>query len=348
MKAKIAGLICMAQLIPQIIFPAEAADLKNPQQKLKVIQQNKTAKEQQIDQLQSETNKIKAKLQEIEKKTSECSQRIAENEKQLPEKQQQLKQQRDRFRQIMVQTYKKGDAYYMKQLISVDSFSEFLVRLETVRLFVRQQQRVFHAYLRLNEEIEMRLAMLNKEQKQQGQYLKEAEQEYQKLSKLVAARKLELEKIEEEEELTKEQIREIQQAHAKNGAVYGTGSYCFPVPGGRLRPNFMERRGGYAHKGVDILAPSGTPIRAVDAGEVVLAKSNPGGFGYYLVIDHGKGIKTLYGHMYQNTVRVHVGQRVYKGQIIAEVGCNGQSTAPHLHLEFHVNGSVQNPVRYLR
>jgi murein DD-endopeptidase MepM/ murein hydrolase activator NlpD len=117
------------------------------------------------------------------------------------------------------------------------------------------------------------------------------------------------------------------------------------VPGGIFTSGYGMRN-GRMHQGIDIAKYLGAPILAADSGVVVLMKSNPGGFGYYIVIDHGNGYKTLYGHMYRSTVTVNVGDHVKKGDKIAEIGNNGRSTGPHLHFEVHVNGKPVNPCRY--
>ena len=105
-------------------------------------------------------------------------------------------------------------------------------------------------------------------------------------------------------------------------------------------------RWGRTHKGLDIGAPKGTNIYAAAAGTVSVAQYGySGGYGNYLLIDHGKGVQTLYGHC--TTLLVTKGQTVSQGQLIATVGSTGQSTGPHLHLEIRVNGIAQNPQNYL-
>ncbi len=89
----------------------------------------------------------------------------------------------------------------------------------------------------------------------------------------------------------------------------------------------------------------GSPIVAAASGIVVLTKSDPDGYGYYVVIDHGNGLKTLYAHMYPSTVQVEVGDRVEKGQQIASVG-NYPQLVPYLHFEIHENGRPVDPLQY--
>ena len=128
----------------------------------------------------------------------------------------------------------------------------------------------------------------------------------------------------------------------------GTGQLMRPVPGGVVSP-FGPRLHpvlGYTriHTGVDLAAGYGEPIRAADTGNVVLAGWN-GGYGNCVIIDHGGGMATLYGH--QSELAVSVGQRVTRGEVIGYVGSTGMSTGPHLHFEVRINGNPVDPVPYL-
>lgn len=105
-------------------------------------------------------------------------------------------------------------------------------------------------------------------------------------------------------------------------------------------------RWGRSHKGIDIGAAKGTPIKAAAAGTVTLSQYGyGGGYGNHVIISHGNGIQTLYGHC--TTLKVSVGQKVSQGDIIATVGNTGNSQGNHLHLEIRVNGVAQNPQNYL-
>ena len=105
-------------------------------------------------------------------------------------------------------------------------------------------------------------------------------------------------------------------------------------------------RWGRTHKGIDIGASKGTPIKAAAAGTVTVAANGyNGGYGNYVIISHGNSVQTLYGHC--NSLNVSVGQKVSQGQQIATVGSTGSSTGNHLHLEIRVNGVAQNPQNYL-
>ena len=97
-----------------------------------------------------------------------------------------------------------------------------------------------------------------------------------------------------------------------------------------------------AHQGVDFAAPSGTPIMAAGSARVAFVGWK-GGYGRAVILDHGRGYTTLYGHM-SRFGKEHVGQRIAQGTVIGYVGASGLATGPHLHYEFRVNGVHRNPM----
>ncbi len=110
--------------------------------------------------------------------------------------------------------------------------------------------------------------------------------------------------------------------------------------GYRIHPIFKVPK---MHPGIDFSSPQGTPIQATGAGRVVKAERGSG-YGMHVVIDHGYGYKTLYGHM--SRIDVKVGDKVVRGQKIGLVGSTGTSTAPHCHYEVHFKGDKVNPIHY--
>jgi murein DD-endopeptidase MepM/ murein hydrolase activator NlpD len=98
------------------------------------------------------------------------------------------------------------------------------------------------------------------------------------------------------------------------------------------------------HAGLDFAAPQGTPIYATANGTVITAGNTGNGYGNHVVINHGYGYETLYGHMFR--VKTRVGQKVKRGEIIGYVGSTGKSTGPHCHYEVHRNGDPVDPVYY--
>lgn len=111
--------------------------------------------------------------------------------------------------------------------------------------------------------------------------------------------------------------------------------------GMRLHPILKKYR---PHNGIDLTAPRGTKIYATADGEVVQANYTTGGYGKKILIDHGHGYKTLYGHC--NKILVERGQKVKRGEVIGLVGNTGLSAAPHLHYEVWINNRPVNPINY--
>ena len=122
-----------------------------------------------------------------------------------------------------------------------------------------------------------------------------------------------------------------------------TGYLRTPVSG-IISSRFGYRSGGEYHTGLDIAAPTGTPVYAADGGRVVFAGWG-GSYGYLIEIDHQNGIQTWYAHL--SAINVSVGTNVAKGSQIGAVGATGRATGPHLHIEVRVNGVPVNPQNYL-
>lgn len=120
-------------------------------------------------------------------------------------------------------------------------------------------------------------------------------------------------------------------------------SFVEPVQG-ILTSGFGVRRRDN-HKGLDIANSMGTPIRAAASGTVTYAQYNSGGYGNLVIISHGNGVQTYYGHC--SKLYVTAGQTVSQGEVISAMGSTGISTGSHLHWEVRINGVAQNPRNYL-
>jgi len=125
--------------------------------------------------------------------------------------------------------------------------------------------------------------------------------------------------------------------------VTDPASFVWPAHAPITSP--FGRRWGRPHTGVDIDAPYGAPIVAAQAGTVTLAGWK-NGYGNTVIIDHGYGISTLYGH--QSKLGVRQGQHVEQGQFLGKVGATGNVTAPHLHYEVLISGVPRDPMPWLR
>ncbi|KWX77351.1 hypothetical protein AMQ84_12750 [Paenibacillus riograndensis] len=132
----------------------------------------------------------------------------------------------------------------------------------------------------------------------------------------------------------------------------GNGPFLLPVGSARisspygLRTHPVTGEVGKMHTGTDFAVPQGTSIHAADSGTVIVAEWWSG-YGYTVVIDHGGGVWTLYGHIREGGIKVSVGDRVSRGQTIAESGATGRVTGPHLHFEVRIDGKPVDPMPYL-
>jgi murein DD-endopeptidase MepM/ murein hydrolase activator NlpD len=142
-----------------------------------------------------------------------------------------------------------------------------------------------------------------------------------------------------ESELTRIINARARTASVDGGGAPGSSSGCIWPVRGRMTSGFGSRW-GRLHAGIDIAAPTGTPIWAAKAGEVIFAGVQSG-YGNVVIIDHGGGLTTLYGH--QSRIGVHDGQTVGQGEVIGAVGSTGRSTGPHLHFETRYGGAARNP-----
>ena len=176
---------------------------------------------------------------------------------------------------------------------------------------------------------------------------------------------------EEEERRKQEQQRQQQKQQQKQQSAKSSnsssgvatsevtvskGGYAWPVPGFRyISSGFYDCiNRSHMHSAIDIAGKGIYGSNIVSATDGIVIMSNTlvnergqggGGYGKFVVIDHGNGVSTLYGHM--SNVVVSPGQRVSRGQVIGQVGSTGFSTGPHLHFEFRVNGVRQNPLNYV-
>lgn len=128
---------------------------------------------------------------------------------------------------------------------------------------------------------------------------------------------------------------------APTGAASAAG-FVWPVHG--ILTSGFGWRWGRMHEGIDLAVASGTPVVAAAAGTVIVA-GWLGGYGNLVVVDHGNGISTAYGH--NTSVTVGFGQSVAQGQLVAYSGNTGHSTGPHVHFEVRINGSPVDPLGYL-
>lgn len=137
----------------------------------------------------------------------------------------------------------------------------------------------------------------------------------------------------------------IEEKKKKESTLNGVYLAVNPVSGNiTSRYGSRESIRDHEHKGLDIATKTGTPIKSVAAGEIIHS-GTMGGYGNLIIIDHGNGVKTYYGHC--SKLYVKKGETVKTGETIAAVGSTGNSTGSHLHFEIRLNNEILNPLKYL-
>ena len=272
----------------------------------------------------------------------------------------------------LVDVYEYGDLTYVNGLISARSFSEFVERWEDLRLLIAANERTVRArkvaekrVAAIEAELErtrMELQLEEQAQEQARSQLGSLADERRNLVSLAAIRRhsvasevAQMEDLSAAEEsalesLILERERELEASQRAAGiagappSVGGLGNFAWPVTGTITSPFGWRSNplggGPEFHQGLDIAAPMGTAVTAAAAGTVIMAQWY-GGYGNYILIDHGGGYSTGYGHL--SAMYVSVGQSVARGQAIGAVGSTGQSTGPHLHFEVRIAGKPVDP-----
>ena len=267
--------------------------------------------------------------------------------------------------------YMNGTVSYFDVLLSATSFSDFLDRFFALKNIVGQDRKILEANKKDREVIEVKKKQVedqltkvkalsaSAESIKQQLFLEEKKKEVNIAS--LAQKEKEVEGINEDVE--KEIIALAKQRAALNlkkdralratNFVYKGGKLSWPVPGKTfINSSFGSRMDPFQnvpmnHNGIDIPAPNGTKIVAAESGRVLIA-SWVRGYGNTVVIDHGAGLWTWYGHIREGGLKVSEGQKVLRDQVIAEVGSTGNSTGNHLHFEVRLREAAVNPLPYLK
>ena len=157
-----------------------------------------------------------------------------------------------------------------------------------------------------------------------------------------------LDELSKKVKVQEQEARTLQSYFQDQQALLAAAPSIWPIRGW-VTSEFSSRNDPFTgektmHEGMDIAAPVGTVVRATADGTVVF-NGIEGGYGHVLVIDHGYGIKTRFGHLAR--IDVKLGEKVKRGQFVAAVGNSGRSTGPHVHYEVRVNGVADNPRKFL-
>jgi len=333
----------------------------------------KIALEQQINSTQEE-------IVLTEEMIAELSSQIAQRESDLALAQENEAEQYDLFKTRVRAMYENDSATILELIFSASSFTEIFARLEytqdiasydkkimenlsTTRMYIedlkaglesdRAEQETLKAELIVREEdltrqtaeVEALIVELDEQIDNKTLDLETAEKIQKDYEKQISALQAEIKKAEEEAAK-----RAAAAKAAANAAKYNGGPMKWPLSGYYTVSSDYSMRdhpitGKYSqHTGIDIPAPKGTKIKAAADGEVIKVGYNTA-YGNRVIISHGGGIQTLYGHMSKTACKV--GQKVSAGDVIGYVGSTGYSTGNHLHFSVLKNGNYVNPWNYL-
>jgi murein DD-endopeptidase MepM/ murein hydrolase activator NlpD len=314
--------------------------------------------EQRLEQAQRELARLEKELKATENQISETTRALAEAEAEL---ERQVEILGNRLRAL----YENGTVTYLDVLLSATDFSDFLNRADLMQDIISQDVVLLESIQQKREEIAQKKAELEEQRERLLTLQQQAEAKKAQIEADAAQREQLLEKIQAEKDVyeaaldelertsrkLEEMIRRLQQERSGEALVSpGKGAMQWPTgPTRRISSPFGMRHHpilgtNRMHSGLDIVAPHGQAVYAAAPG-TVLFSGPQGGYGNTVIIDHGGGISTLYGH--NSALLVKAGDTVIRGQTIARVGSTGLSTGPHVHFEVRVNGSPVNPMDWL-
>ena len=335
---------------------------------------------EQLRQIEEQLRQATAELGTIKEQRVAVENDITLNERQLAEAQKRLEGRESVFYKRVRDIYINGRLSYLDVVIGSKDFSDFANRLEVLKRIIDSDITLINEIKKERSEIEAHKQKLEADRAklvelEKAALAKQAEIEQKKAERNVVLQKAQndratamqaIEELNASSAQVSAMLKERQAARAAAAAaaaaaaqssggqgasdnwVQGTGQLGWPVSGEITSPY------GYSvhpiwgttiyHSGIDIGVDEGTPVHAADGG-VVVWSGWMGGYGYAVVIDHGNGLSTLYGH--NSELAVDEGQSVAKGQVISYAGSTGNSTGPHVHFEVRANGDPVDPMGYL-
>lgn len=369
------SLFLVVVVIAAPIHVARGAEIDDRLQELDDLQTQIDDLQKQIQSAKNTEKSVSAELarlgQQLELSTRELNyiqaqisytqDQIESTRNEIGATEQKLAAQKDAFDARLVSMYKAGRVSYVDILFTSGSLSEFMSRVHYLKQIAEQDNALIDEYAANRATL---LAEQQDLQNKMTQYQTLAAQQEQKRTEVssrsadrerylasVQANREQLEQAEDEMDRQSKALEKViadLQAKGQKPQAHKL-AMMWPVSGGWITSYYGNRMHpvlGYVrwHGGIDYAAASGVPIKAMEDGTVLLAGWN-GDYGNCVILDHGGGVSTLYGHA--SKILVKAGQDVVKGQTVALVGTTGLSTGPHLHFEVRVNGQTQDPLSWL-
>ena len=328
----------------------EMDDLKN---QLNSIKNQKANTQQQKNLLDQRNAALQEEINLLEEQIDVTTRSIAANEALE-------KQQTELFHKQIRSEEEQGTISYWSVLFKATSFSDLVSRIDFINEIVRYNQQVIKNLRDTRQQLADDKAALEEQNESLTASKKELEGEISESMRLLAeyikteeGKQAEYDAIKAEEEALDDLMAAAEAKARELGLndIAGTvGGYIWPCNGIRWITSMFGGRqspggiGSTNHKGVDIGTPMGTPVLAAKSGTVTWASWN-GGYGNCIIISHGNGNSTLYGHL--SGYNVSTDQQVTQGQVIGYSGNTGNSTGPHLHFGIIENNSWIDPLNYL-
>ena len=347
--------------IPLYTFAVSQSDknalqnkINNAKSELKNIQNSQRDAKSELENLTIQVMDAENELDSLKAELSELESSIETKESEITEKQAEIKRKEKLLQERIVALYEAGDSTYLDVLLGSDSLLDFLSKYEIVQQIVDADTALITDLDNDKKALENEKAELEtskakvKELKDQQEIKcnelkilkKNKQSEVDKLSDEEKSKQSEIDKYNTAMEEVNRQLSEIgkdAQERLDRDGVKFDGSFIWPC-NNKYVTSRMKWRWGRWHKGVDIGA-SYENVYASASGYAYNA-TNPGGYGTYIMIFHGDGYATLYGHL--NSSHIRNGQYVSQGQVIATSGNSGGSTGAHLHFEIRHSTSISN------
>jgi len=346
--------------------------------KLKSLKADKAKKEEYKSTLEAQIDTVQSQIDVLNKQVRALDENIADKESQIAAKQAEIDSDYDQLKKRLHAIYLTGEASTLEIIFHSKDIMDLSNKIEVIRAISTHDANLINslkselqsvqsqkAEIEANRKnISQDRAALDTKKSEVNSLLSETNTVIAELAKDEASAEDEGEKIAAERSKINAAIDQWYEDYYSSGKSTGgsggyvsKGDFTWPVPGVyNITSGYGWRNIGYGnefHKGIDIASAGvfGKPIVAADSGRVIMAGygnygTGYGGYGNVVVIDHGGGLSTLYGHC--SKVAVRAGTNVKKGQVIAYVGSSGQATGPHLHFEIRVNGAAKNPMNWFK
>lgn len=353
---------------------ALAAEKSETQEYLNALTAKISLLQDKINTLNSQKASLQAEIDAIQKSIDKTEEELRINQAEIDKKQAEFDENYELYCQRLRAMYVSGSVSNLEVLLTCPDMSAMLTRSQMIKSVSEQDSEQLDDLMKKMEEIEAKkqeLEIKRNELNQDKQKLEEnkktlqssideinkskSELDSQAASANALMRKLSaqsseyLELIEtnqEELQAVEDEIRRaLYSSNNNSNNVQGTGQLGYPTDSRSVSAGFPNYSSGRYHGGIDFQVPTGSNIYAADSGTVALVKYLNYSYGYYIIINHGNGLSTLYAHNSQ--LLVSPGQAVSKGQVIAKSGSTGNSSGPHCHFEVRVDGNRVNPWNYL-